>query len=413
MDRVQELKQELQIAELEEALETIKGTLHHVTPTKLHVDPRHLKHELGPTPTATVLLEGVPVEALLDTGSPVSIVSLEKLLDALARTRPPGQTPEEWKKEMQSRFVPPSVVLKNYGGGELSIVGQIEALVTRADFKINAVLQAQSNASVDMLIGTDLLPALGFAFVKRDTGKDWDLLSRANNSPSTSGNKSNNDMDNKSNNDMDNKSNNDMDNKSNNDMDNKSNNDMGNKSNNDMGNKSNNDMDNKNNNDMGNKSSNENGNIHNDDNNVSNKSSNEIVNDNDNIGNENNDGTDIGNDLTNGSIDAGNESSAVHLVTAVRVPPRHTQVVRAMIADRDFTVGTKPFFEPRQDITVTIGVQMDPAVVNTTDDNCITLAVHNSSATTIKVAPGEELGRLYEVQEVEDDKEMRVYSFEC
>ena len=50
---------------------------------------------------------------------------------------------------------------------------------------------------------------------------------------------------------------------------------------------------------------------------------------------------------------------------------------------------------------------MDPAVVNTTDDNCITLAVHNSSATTIKVAPGEE---LYEVQEVEEDKEMRVYS---
>ena len=234
----------------------------------------------------------------------MSIVSLEKLLDALARTRPPGQTPEEWKKEMQSRFVPPSVVLKNYGGGELSIVGQIEALVTRADFKINAVLQAQSNASVDMLIGTDLLPALGFAFVKRDTGKDWDLLSRANNSPSTSGNKSNNDMDNKSNNDMDNKSNNDMGNKSNNDMDNKSNSDMGNKSNNDMGNKS----------------SNENGNIRNDDNNVSNKSSNEIVNDNDNIGNENNDSTDIGNDLTNGSIDAGNESSAVHLVTAVRVP---------------------------------------------------------------------------------------------
>ena len=29
---------------------------------------------------------------------------------------------------------------------------------------------------------------------------------------------------------------------------------------------------------------------------------------------------------------------------------------------------------------------------------------------TIKVAPGEELGRLYEVQEVEEDKEMRVYS---
>ena len=38
---------------------------------------------LGPTPTTTVLVEGTPAEALLDTGSPVTIVSLDLLVKAL------------------------------------------------------------------------------------------------------------------------------------------------------------------------------------------------------------------------------------------------------------------------------------------------------------------------------------------
>ena len=41
---------------------------------------------LGPTVLVNVLLEGHPVKALVDTGSPITIVSIECLLDVLAKT---------------------------------------------------------------------------------------------------------------------------------------------------------------------------------------------------------------------------------------------------------------------------------------------------------------------------------------
>ena len=52
---------------------------------------------LGPTPMTTVNLDGCETKALLDTGSPVTIVSLQFLLQALARQRQFGQTSAAWK----------------------------------------------------------------------------------------------------------------------------------------------------------------------------------------------------------------------------------------------------------------------------------------------------------------------------
>ena len=50
---------------------------------------------LGPTPTTEVLLDHLPV---LDTGSPISIVSLEFFLKSAAKKRTSAQTPAEWGK---------------------------------------------------------------------------------------------------------------------------------------------------------------------------------------------------------------------------------------------------------------------------------------------------------------------------
>ena len=50
--------------------------------------------QLRPTPTAMVKLEGSETEALLDTGSPVTIVSLQFLLEALAKQKRKKQSPE-------------------------------------------------------------------------------------------------------------------------------------------------------------------------------------------------------------------------------------------------------------------------------------------------------------------------------
>ncbi len=44
------------------------------------------------------------MSALLDTGSPVSIVSLEFLLDVLAKRGLEGQSPEEWRQEVEKRL---------------------------------------------------------------------------------------------------------------------------------------------------------------------------------------------------------------------------------------------------------------------------------------------------------------------
>ena len=53
---------------------------------------------LGPTPTTEVKLDGVPVKALLDTGSPISIVSLDVFLNAAKENRATGQSPAEWEE---------------------------------------------------------------------------------------------------------------------------------------------------------------------------------------------------------------------------------------------------------------------------------------------------------------------------
>ena len=50
---------------------------------------------LGPVLTTTVSVEGAPVQAVIDTGSPVTIVDLDFLVQALAKKRDNQQMPSE------------------------------------------------------------------------------------------------------------------------------------------------------------------------------------------------------------------------------------------------------------------------------------------------------------------------------
>ena len=50
---------------------------------------------LGLTPISEVCLEGVPVKAFLDTGSPISITSLEFFLKACVQNRKTNESSEE------------------------------------------------------------------------------------------------------------------------------------------------------------------------------------------------------------------------------------------------------------------------------------------------------------------------------
>ena len=113
----------------------------------------------------------------IDTGSPVTIVSLEFLLQVLAKKRPPEQPPEEWKKQVEKRLEPTSVALRNYGGGCLPVVRQVFVMITRSGHQVEVVVQVQKEAPAKLLIETYLLLKLGFLFLCTEMGDDdVDLL---------------------------------------------------------------------------------------------------------------------------------------------------------------------------------------------------------------------------------------------
>ena len=122
---------------VESLLEQVAATMYSITGESCCTEV-----ELGPVPTAEVMLEGE-----LDTGSPVTLVSLEFLLQVLAKRKPHEQTPEEWKQEVRKRLEPTSVALRNYGGGQLPVVRQVKTTLVRSGHEVTATVQVQKEAS--------------------------------------------------------------------------------------------------------------------------------------------------------------------------------------------------------------------------------------------------------------------------
>ena len=132
--------------------------------------------QLGSTLMADVELKGSQTKALLDTRSPVTIVSLQFLLDALAKQRPESQSPEDWKAAVEKCLEPSRITLHDDGGQRLGIVQQVKVRIARPGCAVEAVVQVQNGAPINLLIGTDL-PRLGFIFLQMElNGEDLDLL---------------------------------------------------------------------------------------------------------------------------------------------------------------------------------------------------------------------------------------------
>ena len=68
--------------------------------TTMHTITSQQDAQLGPTPTTEVQVEGCPITNLLDTGSPATIVSLDFLLQTLAKQKP-GETPKAWRARIE------------------------------------------------------------------------------------------------------------------------------------------------------------------------------------------------------------------------------------------------------------------------------------------------------------------------
>ena len=99
-----------------------KGTvvdeaIQHVMATMYGISSEGTGPTLGPNPRTEVKLDLVPVKALLDTGSPVSIVSLYVFLNATKENQATGQYPVELEEAVQARLLPTTVLLHSYGDG--------------------------------------------------------------------------------------------------------------------------------------------------------------------------------------------------------------------------------------------------------------------------------------------------------
>ena len=88
-DRVEMLRCTLCEAELQDSMSTL--AIHAV---ELEEEQK-TSQDLGPTLTTDLSIEGAPVEAMIDTGSPVMVVSLEFMLEALVRQQPAEQSLEK------------------------------------------------------------------------------------------------------------------------------------------------------------------------------------------------------------------------------------------------------------------------------------------------------------------------------
>ena len=131
---------------------------------------------LGPAVYSEVTVNGVKVTALVDTGSPVTIMSLKKAVQILATRKGEFNSPQEWRERMMEQFQEPAVMLKSYSGDALNVVAQLPMTLGQGDQKVSSVVLIQKGAPHDLLIGTDLQPALGFVLTVRKSGNQETVL---------------------------------------------------------------------------------------------------------------------------------------------------------------------------------------------------------------------------------------------
>ena len=159
--RIATLRNKLEQEELKASLENEKATMQVVL-----AQGKQPKIVLGPTLTTTVCVEGQSVTALLDTGSPVSIVSLEVFLQVLKKQRPTGQTADQWAEAVKQRLQSADISLHHYGGDQLRLIWQTTTEIERKGNTHQVTILVQKNAPLDFLLGTDLMKTLGFQLVE-------------------------------------------------------------------------------------------------------------------------------------------------------------------------------------------------------------------------------------------------------
>ena len=171
MDQITKLQDELKEKQVNAVME--EATMYGVT-----FSEETMPTKLGPVVYSEVVVDGMKMNALIDTGSPVTLMSLKQAVQMLALRKGDFNSPQEWKKTMMARFQfkSPTVMLKSYSGDILNIVAQLPVTLTQGSHEVSSVVLIQQNAPVSLLIGTDLQPALGFRLTVQKSGNQETVL---------------------------------------------------------------------------------------------------------------------------------------------------------------------------------------------------------------------------------------------
>ena len=106
------------------------------------------------------------MQRFIDTGSPATVVSIECLIEACWKRKPSDQPRDEWEDDLRYRIEPTRIVLKGCGGGRLLMAGQVLVTLRRREYSCTTVVQVQRLSPVPLLLGTNVLPKLGFALIQ-------------------------------------------------------------------------------------------------------------------------------------------------------------------------------------------------------------------------------------------------------
>ena len=152
------------LADVQGALEQKTAMMHVFQPKGNVTGP-----SLGSAVTVELSVEGQQVKALVDTGIFVTIISIDCLLDILAKNRKAGQSKEEWKQEVEKRFLPPTLSINSFGGGggggEVNVINQLTTNLKRGTKENQTTILVQKGVHLDLLLGTDMLAELGLNVV--------------------------------------------------------------------------------------------------------------------------------------------------------------------------------------------------------------------------------------------------------
>ena len=117
---------------LDRAVVQAMATMHEIQPRGRHLpdwDPHQWER-----------YSWMPLKALLDMGSSISIVSLDLFLNVAVKNRLQDQDPEDWGRAVRQRLRPISVSFYSYEGEELNIVSQVTYRIGYGNCAIESLL---------------------------------------------------------------------------------------------------------------------------------------------------------------------------------------------------------------------------------------------------------------------------------